>query len=113
MQRVRRRRRVTAAVLVILALFAGVCLLMSYAWGPAALIAAVFGLRFCGQGMISHLGVTAMARWFRAHRARAVAIAGLGYSIGEAFLPRMAAMAEPLIGWRSVWLVIGGDARDR
>lgn len=91
---------------MILAAFAVVAVGMSVNQSPLLLIVLIFGLRFCGQGMISHLGITAMGRWFRAHRGRAVAIAGLGYSIGEACLPRLAAWAEPMIGWRSVWLVV-------
>ena len=98
--------RVARLAAMILAAFAAVAIGMSLNESPWVLVALIFGLRFCGQGMISHLGVTAMARWFRAHRARAVAIAGLGYSIGEATLPRLAALAEPLIGWRSVWLIV-------
>ena len=70
------------------------------------LVFLIFGLRFCGQGMLSHLGMTAMGRWFRAHRGRAVAIAGLGYSLGEALLPRIAALLEPSLGWRNVWLIV-------
>ena len=70
------------------------------------LVLLIFGLRFCGQGMLSHLGMTAMGRWFRAYRGRAVAIAGLGYSLGEALLPRVAAQLEPSLGWRNVWLIV-------
>lgn len=91
---------------MILTAFAAVAVGMSLNESPIILVFLIFGLRFCGQGMISHLGITAMGRWFRAHRGRAVAIAGLGYSIGEAALPRLAAFAEPLIGWRSVWLIV-------
>ncbi|MEM7058843.1 MAG: MFS transporter [Pseudomonadota bacterium] len=98
--------RVGRLAMMILAAFCCVAIGMNLNNSPWLLVVLIFGLRFCGQGMISHLGITAMARWFRAHRARAVAIAGLGYSLGEAMLPRLAAMAEPIIGWRSVWLVV-------
>lgn len=79
---------------------------LGVALNPSAwtLVILVFGLRFCGQGMMSHLGITAMARWFRANRGRAIAVAGLGFSIGQATLPRIAAELEPLIGWRMVWV---------
>jgi len=91
---------------MILIAFAAVALGMALNDSPWLVAVLIFGLRFCGQGMISHLGITAMARWFRGHRARAVAIAGLGYSLGEAFLPALAALAEPVIGWRGVWLAV-------
>ncbi|MEM1160670.1 MAG: MFS transporter [Pseudomonadota bacterium] len=86
--------------------FAVVALGMWLNESPLVLVLLIFGLRFCGQGMISHLGITAMGRWFRAHRGRAVAIAGLGYSLGEAILPGLAALLEPVIGWRAVWLIV-------
>ncbi|MEO1492687.1 MAG: MFS transporter [Pseudomonadota bacterium] len=95
------------AVLILIA-FAAVAVGMALNENVYVLVLLIFGLRFCGQGMVSHLGITAMGRWFRAHRGRAVAIAGLGYSIGEAILPRLAALAEPEIGWRTVWLVVAG-----
>ena len=98
--------RVSRLAVMILGVFAAVAVGMSLNESPVLLVFLIFGLRFCGQGMISHLGITAMGRWFRAHRGRAVAIAGLGYSIGEAALPRIATALEPVIGWRSVWLIV-------
>ena len=74
-------------------------------WGLVALIA---GLRFCGQGMMGHISVTAMGRWFRAHRGRAVAVAGLGYSLGEAVLPTVAVALIAWIGWRAAWAAVAG-----
>ncbi|MEM9059596.1 MAG: MFS transporter [Pseudomonadota bacterium] len=97
---------VSRLAILILAAYACVAVGMALNENTWVLVLLIFGLRFCGQGMISHLGITAMGRWFRAHRGRAVAIAGLGYSIGEAILPRLASLAEPLIGWRSVWLIV-------
>ena len=91
------------ATLILLA-YAAVAVGMALNESPWILMLLIFGLRFCGQGMISHAGITAMGRWFRAHRARAVAIAGLGYALGEALLPRIAAELVPLIGWRQVWI---------
>ncbi|MFK7944877.1 MAG: MFS transporter [Paracoccaceae bacterium] len=98
--------RVARLAWLIFAGFAAIAVGMSLNDSPWLLGFLIFGLRFCGQGMISHLGITAMARWFRAHRGRAVAIAGLGYSLGEAALPALAALTEPWIGWRAVWLVV-------
>ncbi len=74
-------------------------------WGLVALIA---GLRFCGQGMMGHISVTAMGRWFHAHRGRAVAVAGLGYSLGEAVLPTVAVALIAWIGWRAAWAAVAG-----
>ncbi len=61
---------------------------------------AVFGLRFCGLGMFSHIAMTAMGRWFNARRGRAVSIVVLGYSLAEVtlILPALALIEH--IGWR-------------
>ncbi|MGF1552831.1 MAG: MFS transporter [Paracoccaceae bacterium] len=67
----------------------------------------VFGLRLAGQGMMSHIGQTAVARWFRANRGRAIAVAVLGYPAGEALLPPLAVLAIGAFGWRGGWLAAG------
>ena len=87
-------------------IFAVSCLGLAY--GPSVLIAglAVFGLRFCGQGMFTHIAMTAMGRWFRATRGRAVSLAGLGVSAGEMLLPVLVLMLITAIGWRQAWAVV-------
>ena len=77
-------RRLT--MIVVLAL-AAVCLAMAATPGLWALPLLVFGLRLCGQGMLSHLSQTLTARWFAATRGRALAVAGFGYPLGEALAP--------------------------
>ncbi|MBF9032958.1 MFS transporter [Rhodobacterales bacterium HKCCE2091] len=64
---------------------------------------AVFALRFCGQGMFSHIAITAMGRWFVATRGRAVSIAALGHSVGEVILPLPFVLLIGWIGWRGTW----------
>ena len=94
----------TLAVVVILA-FALVCVGISQVQSVLLLGFLVFGLRFCGQGMLSHISVVAMGKWFRAGRARALAISHLGFSAAEAIFPAGALLLIPVIGWRSSWLV--------
>lgn len=65
--------------------------------------AALFGLRFFGQGMAMHVAMTAMGRWFNRKRGRAVAIAALGLPAAEAVLPPLAVAGVALIGWRGTW----------
>lgn len=98
------RFRVRALALGVLALYAALCLGMSLVSGPLTLGLLVFGLRFCGQGMMSQLAMTAMGRWFRARRGRAVAVAGLGFSLGEASLPAAAVALSAAAGWRGAWV---------
>lgn len=93
---------VAVGVLVVYALAA---LAMAAAAGPVTLLLAVFGLRLCGQGMMSHIALTAMARWFAANRGRAVAVAMLGWPISETLYPLLAAAFLTTIGWRLPWVV--------
>jgi MFS family permease len=53
--------------------------------------------------MMGHIGITAMGRWFRARRGQAVAVAALGYSLGEAVLPAGTVALAAAVGWRAAW----------
>ncbi|NKX43086.1 MFS transporter [Roseicyclus persicicus] len=86
--------------------FAGAAVLMAVGQAVWMLGIAVFLLRFCGQGMFSHIQQTAMARWFVATRGRAMAIANLGYTTGQILLPLPAVLLMGWIGWRASWLVV-------
>ena len=87
----------------VLVLLAAVCLLMGLAGNAVLLVCALFGLRFFGQGLASHSAIVAMGRYFEATRGRAVSIATLGHTLGEATLPAIAVAALALAGWREVW----------
>jgi len=91
--------------MIVICGFAAVCVLMASHGAMWALFLAVLGLRFFGQGMISHVGMTATARWFQARRGRALAITSLGYGLGEAILPAIAVLAIAFVGWRGTWLM--------
>ena len=97
--------RVRALGAVILALLAAACIWMSQINSAWALPFLIFALRFTGQGMLSHIAVVAMARWFVATRGRALAIATLGFSIGEAFLPLMVVSIMTAENWQSLWWI--------
>jgi MFS family permease len=86
--------------------FAGAAALMALGSQVWTLVLAVFLLRFCGQGMFSHIKVTAMARWFVATRGRAMALTNLGYPLGEVLLPLPAVLLMGWIGWRGSWGVV-------
>jgi sugar phosphate permease len=94
------------AVGVLLGL-AAMSLLMGAAWSVAALGIAIYGLRLFGQGLASHTGITAMARYFEAERGRAIGIASLGHPLGEFLLPFMVVAAFAVIGWRGLWTGTG------
>lgn len=88
------------AVLVGLALSCLAMALNTAAWG---LPLVVFALRFFGQGMSGHIAVVAMARWFVRTRGRALSIAALGFSLGEATLPVLFVALMALVDWRHLW----------
>lgn len=90
---------------VILIGLAAACLAMSFNQWVWLLPLVVFSLRFFGQGMSSHIAVVAMARWFVATRGRALSIASLGFSVGEALLPLIFVSLMVVIDWRNLWIV--------
>ncbi len=91
---------------IIFLLYAAAALTMGLSPGPIVTVIAIFGLRFCGQGMMGLMAMTAMARWFRANRGRAVAAAALGFPVGEAIFPFVVVLLVAAFGWRGSWFVI-------
>ncbi|MCB1388060.1 MAG: MFS transporter [Rhodobacteraceae bacterium] len=85
---------------------AGAALAMSQAGSLLALGITVFFLRFLGQGMMSQVAYTAVARWFVASRGRAVALVTLGFSMGEAFLPLTFVALKGQVGWHLPWVLV-------
>ena len=81
------------------------CLGMAAATGVMALGAAVLALRFFGQGMMSHVAAVAMSRWFAAGRGRALAVASVGFAIGQAALPVLFVALLEIAHWRMLWVV--------
>ena len=87
---------------------AGVCLLMSQVQNIWVFGLAIFGLRYAGQGMMTHIEVTAIARWFVASRGRALAVASWGHPLSEGLLPPAVALLLTQMEWRTVWIVCAG-----
>ncbi|MGV8834044.1 MAG: MFS transporter [Devosia sp.] len=67
------------------------------------LVLTLGALRFFGQGMLSHIAMTTMSRWFHRFRGRAISLAGLGTATGDALTPFMITLAIATFGWRQVW----------
>lgn len=84
------------------------CLWMALVPGAALLVVAVFGLRQTGQGLSSHVASTSMARYFSADRGRAIAVAALGFSLGEAVLPFVGDQLIDRYGWRTTYAMAAG-----
>ncbi|MEM7616339.1 MAG: MFS transporter, partial [Pseudomonadota bacterium] len=84
--------------------FALLCLAMAAVPTAALLPLVIFGLRFCGQGMMGHLAIVSVGRWFKAQRGRAVSVVSSGYSVGEAILPVTFVFLMVTVGWRGAWV---------
>ncbi len=76
------------------------CVVTALAINPLMLVIAIFLLRQSGQGLMSHVGITSMARYFDTGRGRAIALATMGFAVGEAFLPFVAVLMIAALGWR-------------
>ncbi|MEO1205696.1 MAG: MFS transporter [Pseudomonadota bacterium] len=82
----------------------GCAVLMAGTHSVTLLCLALFGLRLFGQGLLSHVMMTAMGRWFSAERGRALSVSTLGFPAGEALLPILVAVLLTVLTWRDIWL---------
>ena len=89
---------------VVLTGLVGACLVMATVSSAALLILAIFVLRQFGQGLTSHTGITSMARYHDADRGKAIALATMGFSTGEAVLPVTGVYAAQTWGWQQTYL---------
>lgn len=83
------------------------CIGMAFVAHPVALVAVLFSLRLLGQGMMGHIAITAMGRYFIQARGRAVSVAASGYPLGEAIFPALAVAMIAGLGWRATWATAG------
>jgi len=80
-------------------------LMAGYASSVLVLITAIFLLRLFGQGMMTHMALTATGRWFAAERGRAVSLVVLGHQGGEATLPLAFSAIAIAYGYQTGWIV--------
>lgn len=97
-----RIRAITPLVLVGLAASS---LAMAWAGSAWMLVPVIFALRFFGQGMLMHLAMVAMARWFVASRGMALSISSVGFGIGQAILPVIFVALLTWVAWQTLWVV--------
>lgn len=71
-------------------------ILLGFSYHIAFLFVAITGLRLTGQGLLSHISMTVISKYFHENRGKALSISSLGYSIGEAVFPLGIAL---IIGW--------------
>ncbi|KAA9006816.1 MFS transporter [Histidinibacterium aquaticum] len=97
--------RVRQLALIVMPSLALACLAMAAVPSAVVLVFVIFALRLSGQGMMSHLAVTSMARWFSARRGTALSISSMGVSLGQAVLPMLFVALMATISWRSLWVL--------
>ena len=79
-------------------------LMAGYASSVLVLVTAIFLLRLFGQGMMTHMALTATGRWFAAERGRAVSLVVLGHQGGEAMLPLAFSAIAIAYGYQAGWI---------
>lgn len=98
--------RLSRLALIMTGVFTLASLGMASAGSVWLLGVSLFLLRFCGQGMFSHIAMTAVGRWFEARRGQTVSITNLGHPAGEVVVPILAVFCIAEFGWRPTWLVV-------
>ena len=91
-------------IIVVAPILAGAAMLAGYASSVLMLVVAIFMLRLFGQGMMTHIALTATGRWFVVERGRAVSLVVLGHQGGEATIPLVFAALTIAYGYRVGWL---------
>ena len=96
---------VSRVVLLTAPMLALACMLMAWSHALVLLAVTIYALRLFGQGMMTHIAMTAMGKWFAAQRGRAVSVSAIGINFGEALYPLAFVVLAGAIGWRNSWLV--------
>jgi len=97
------RYRVAPIAMVVIASLALAAFVMASATSVITLLLAIYLLRLAGQGMMSHVAMTAMGRWYSAERGRAVSVATTGHQLGEGVLPYAVVFMLTLGHWQNAW----------
>jgi MFS family permease len=83
------------------------CAVIAAAPVLTVLIVGIFCLRLSGNGLLTHVAITATARYFSSDRGQALSLVLLGTSIGEAGLPALLVALIGTLGWRWTLLATG------
>jgi MFS family permease len=97
-------KKVTFLTIIGLALSS---ILLGFSYHIVFLFIAVIGLRLTGQGLLSHISMTIISKYYDENRGKALSISSLGYSMGEAFFPLIIAFTISLFNWRIAAIASG------
>jgi len=81
-------------------------MILSQAQGIATLLLGFFLLRFFGQAMMPHTGITTAAKYFEADRGKAISVVSSGVPLGEMLLPKLAVFLILMFDWRTVFVFV-------
>jgi MFS family permease len=83
------------------------CAAIASAQHVTVLAVGLFCLRLAGNGLLTHVALTATARYFVRERGQALSLVLLGSSVGEVGLPALFVTLIELWGWRSTQAAAG------
>lgn len=95
-------KKVTAFTILCLAFSS---ILMGVSYHLALVFISLVGLRLTGQGMLSHINMTILSKFYDKNRGKALSFSTLGFSSGEIILPLVLAFVIGWFDWR--WAMIG------
>lgn len=84
--------------------FAFALLLLSQSYYLPMLFMGLFGIRLFGQGLMTHVSMTSMVRFFEKNRGKAISFAALGHPASEAIFPSLVVLLIASQGWRTALL---------
>lgn len=95
-------KKVTAFTIACLAFSS---ILMGISYHISLVFISLVGLRLSGQGMLSHINMTILSKYYDKNRGKALSFSTLGFSSGEIVLPLLLAFIIAWFNWR--WAMIG------
>lgn len=95
-------------IALVIPVLAAAALMAGFASSVTVLVIAIFFLRLFGQGMMTHMALTATGRWFVLERGRAISLVVLGHQGGEATIPLVFATIALAYGYQTGWLLGAG-----
>jgi sugar phosphate permease len=96
--------RLERLAMMILGLLCVAAILFSQVTAVWMLVGGLYLLRMFGQGMMTHVYTTAMARRYMAARGRAISIAQLGHTASESIGPATIIALQAMFDWRHIWI---------
>jgi len=98
--------RLEKLALLVLACLCSAAFLFSQINSVILLVIGLYLLRMFGQGMMTHVYSTAMARRYVAARGRAISIAQLGHTFSESIGPAGVVALLGIVEWRTIWMIL-------